>query len=102
MGFEPYTEPTTPTEVTKLVFEVTLEMIDELDNEGVPTGQRIEQRSVYIRALVSDQNGVIQWDERGDHNTITNQSLLTAQQVQDVQNIMTSFKTNVEGKLLSP
>lgn len=100
MGFEPYTEPSVPTEVTRLEFGIISEMIPELDENGIPTGQRIEQRSVRIRALISNQDFAVEWEERGDHNTIVNQSLLTSQQIQDAQAIMDSFRANAEAHLL--
>jgi len=97
--FNPY-EPIVPSEVQYISIQITSQLMDEIDPEGQPTGQRVDVQSIVIRANVTDEAGKIIEENLAKNNRVVEIGLLTQAQADQLQALLTGLRVTAETRLL--
>lgn len=99
--FEDYTEPKIPTLVRRIDFTISSILVDELDENGEPTGVILETEAISASAIIEDQDGMSRWrPSAGDYQTLLDLGIVTVSQLQVIQTWIQNKRDIIEGKVL--
>lgn len=99
--FAPY-EPIVPARISKIIFTVYSEMIEDRDPEtGEGLGTYTETESLQAEAIVVAEDGTpVESHMTNDPTVLINNNILTAQQLTTIQDWIRTIRDNAEASLL--
>lgn len=98
--FNEYTEPSVPQAVTKVSFTLTSELVPEVDENGVPTGEVIETEFVSGFAIVVSQFGGKKIHNAPNYQYLLDKNVFTSERLLAIQAILQDERNIIEGILL--
>jgi hypothetical protein len=99
--FTQYTEPVVPQKVSKLVFTITSELVQDVDEYGDPLGTFTEKEFIEGFAVVEGENGeLVKIHNAASYEELIEKNVLTAQQLLTIQSFLQNTRDTVEGLLL--